>query len=100
MESLLNVLLNHSECLFCGDIIPSNIHIKFCATCCSNIININAKLIRIGVLTKAHSVLQTRLGINSRKDFHKWAVRNHPDKGGDPNIFRKVSQLVERQYPK
>lgn len=100
MESLLNVFLKHSECLFCGDIIPRNIHIKFCGNCCEHILNINAKLIHIGRLLNKTSVLETRLGIKSRKDFRRWAVLNHPDKGGNPEIFRKVSQLVERQYPK
>lgn len=102
MESVLNMFLNHSACMFCGGVIPKNIHIKFCSTCCRNILNINDRLIiivnRAGI--KKTSVLETRLGITSRKDFHKWAIQNHPDKGGHPEIFRKVTQLVERKYPK
>jgi len=106
MESLLNMFLNYSlnysECLLCGALVPRNIHIKFCMNCCSNIININNKLIIIERIfdTKRSNVLETRLGITCRKDFHKWAARNHPDKGGNPEIFRKVCQLVERKYPK
>ena len=102
MESLLNMFLNYSECLLCGTIVPKNMHIKFCMNCCRNIININDKLIIIGrnFDTKRSKVLETRLGITCRKDFHKWAARNHPDKGGNPEIFRKVCQLVERKYPK
>lgn len=99
MESLLNMFLKYSECLLCGARVPRNIHIKFCMNCCRNIININDRLIIIG-RTQRSSVLETRLGIKCRKDFHKWAARNHPDKGGNPEIFRKVTQLVERKYPK
>jgi hypothetical protein len=37
-------------------------------------------------------------GITSRKDFLKWALRNHPDKGGNTEAFQRVSNCVDTQY--
>ena len=37
-------------------------------------------------------------GITSRKDFTRWALRNHPDKGGDTAMFQRVSACVDTQY--
>ena len=45
----------------------------------------------------ADSECQKRLcpkNINSRSDFRKWASENHPDKGGDLNIFQHVTECV------
>jgi hypothetical protein len=38
------------------------------------------------------------LGITSRKDFTRWAVRNHPDKGGVTKVFQEISSCVDKQY--
>jgi len=37
-------------------------------------------------------------GITSRKEFTRWALRNHPDKGGDTKTFQRVSACVDTQY--
>lgn len=37
-------------------------------------------------------------GITSRRDFLRWAVRNHPDKGGNTEVFQRVSNCVDTQY--
>jgi hypothetical protein len=39
-----------------------------------------------------------REGITSRKDFLKWALKNHPDKGGNTETFQRVSACVDTQY--
>ena len=100
MDVIFRILNNFSSCLFCGKILTSHAsHIKFCQDCCKNILFINDHL---KLITKKnhHNVLETRLGIKSRRDFGKWAIHNHPDKGGNPEIFRKVLQLVDIKYPK
>lgn len=33
--------------------------------------------------------------ITYRTDFRKWSVTNHPDKGGDPELFKKVSNCAD-----
>jgi hypothetical protein len=38
------------------------------------------------------------MGITSQKDFAKWALRNHPDKGGDTAKFQTVSDLAGRAF--
>ena len=38
------------------------------------------------------------LGISSRKEFNKWALRNHPDKGGDTAQFQRVSSLADKAF--
>ena len=30
-------------------------------------------------------------GIKTNKDFRKWSIKNHPDKGGDQALFQEVS---------
>jgi len=104
---LFNIFNNYSECLFCGNVlVRKNTAIKFCDACCGNILEINGKLKQLldtpFFLTEENniSVLEKRLGIKSRKDFKEWAKKNHPDKGGHPEIFRKVSQLVDKRYPR
>jgi hypothetical protein len=37
-------------------------------------------------------------GITSRREFTRWALRNHPDKGGDTATFQRVSACVDTQY--
>lgn len=37
-------------------------------------------------------------GIKSAKDFNKWAIKNHPDKGGDTTQFQRVSNLVDKAF--
>lgn len=37
-------------------------------------------------------------GITSRRDFLRWALTNHPDKGGDTAKFQRVSACVDTQY--
>lgn len=37
-------------------------------------------------------------GITTRRDFVRWAVRNHPDKGGNTEVFQRVSNCVDTQY--
>lgn len=39
--------------------------------------------------------LLRRLGILSVRDFKKWALKNHPDKGGDETLFKEVSNCVD-----
>lgn len=29
-----------------------------------------------------------------QKSFHRWSLRNHPDKGGDTKLFQEVSSIV------
>lgn len=41
-----------------------------------------------------------REGITSRKDFLRWAITNHPDKGGDTTKFQEVSNCVDKQFGK
>jgi len=36
------------------------------------------------------------LGIKTSRDFRWWALRNHPDKGGDLETFQDVSNLVDK----
>ena len=38
------------------------------------------------------------MGISSRKEFNKWALRNHPDKGGDTAQFQRVSSLADKAF--
>lgn len=38
------------------------------------------------------------LGIGSRKEFNKWALKNHPDKGGDTAQFQRVSSLADKAF--
>lgn len=40
----------------------------------------------------------SKASISSRKEFLRWALRNHPDKGGNTEIFQRVSACVDRQY--
>jgi hypothetical protein len=40
------------------------------------------------------------MGIHSNKDFKKWAVKNHPDKGGDSAKFAHVSSMADRAFSK
>lgn len=35
--------------------------------------------------------------IYTKKDFRKWALRNHPDKGGDTSVFQSVSSCVSSE---
>jgi hypothetical protein len=35
-------------------------------------------------------------GITTRKDFRKWALKNHPDRGGDTAKFQFVSDCVDQ----
>ena len=34
--------------------------------------------------------------IANRRDFLKWALKNHPDKGGDTKKFQKVSGCIDQ----
>lgn len=34
-------------------------------------------------------------GINCRKDFLSWSIKNHPDKGGKEDVFKRVSNWVD-----
>lgn len=34
-------------------------------------------------------------GIRNRKDFRKWAMTNHPDRGGDLEAFQRVSESAD-----
>ena len=36
-----------------------------------------------------HGLLE-KYGIRSRSDMKKWMIKNHPDRGGDSEIFIKV----------
>lgn len=107
MIELLSLFTNYNFCLFCGcrlnQTLDSNI-IKFCSECCSSILKINGQLNNIKLLfdcpQKSKNVLKKRFNISSRKDFKEWAIYNHPDKGGDDQIFLKVMKLVNIKYPK
>lgn len=33
--------------------------------------------------------------IKNRSDFRKWAIKNHPDKGGNQNVFKKINECVQ-----
>lgn len=37
------------------------------------------------------AALLESLGIKTDSDFRKWSLANHPDKGGDQEMFKKVS---------
>ena len=106
MDVLLNIFTTYSTCLTCGaNLETRNAYVKFCGRCCTNISSINAQLKHILSYSFTSSrargnVLENRLGIRCRKDFREWARINHPDKGGNSEIFRKVTQLVEQKYPK
>jgi hypothetical protein len=39
------------------------------------------------------------LGLESRADYKKWALRNHPDKGGDTEVFKNVSMAANAVLP-
>lgn len=39
-------------------------------------------------------------GITSRRDFVRWALRNHPDKGGNTEVFQRISNCVDKSYPR
>lgn len=102
MDALFSVFNSWSTCMFCGGTVD-NSNIKFCNICCKNILGINDQLLRIRFVFDNKpkvSVLSTRLGIKCRKDFKEWSKHNHPDKGGNPDIYIKVSQLVDRNFPK
>ena len=47
---------------------------------------------------KSCETLLSDTGITSRKDFLRWSVRNHPDKGGDTKTFQEISACVDKQY--
>jgi hypothetical protein len=36
--------------------------------------------------------------INSKKDFLKWSVKNHPDKGGSEEIYKEISSCNDIIY--
>ena len=36
--------------------------------------------------------------IKSSKDFRKWSLKNHPDKGGDEEIFKIVSTCYSEYF--
>jgi hypothetical protein len=38
------------------------------------------------------------MGIGSRREFNKWALKNHPDKGGDTAQFQRVSSLADKAF--
>ena len=33
--------------------------------------------------------------INNKSDFRKWALKNHPDKGGNAKLFKKINECVQ-----
>ena len=37
------------------------------------------------------------LGIRTRGDYRKWAIKNHPDKGGDTEVFAKVTAAIGKR---
>lgn len=39
-----------------------------------------------------------KMGITSQKDFTRWSLKNHPDKGGDTAKFQSVSDLAGRAF--
>lgn len=38
--------------------------------------------------------------VKSNRDFKRWSLRNHPDQGGDEEVFKNVSGCVTRMYRK
>lgn len=34
--------------------------------------------------------------IVNKSDFRKWALKNHPDKGGDEILFKEINECVQR----
>ena len=46
--------------------------------------------------TKTCSDTLKEAGIATRKDFRTWAVKNHPDKGGDTTKFQEVSNCADQ----
>jgi hypothetical protein len=47
---------------------------------------------------KKASELLDMFGINSRKDFLLWSLKNHPDKGGKEEVYKRVSNWVDIVY--
>ena len=39
-------------------------------------------------------VLRDTYEIDNNKSYKKWAIKNHPDKGGDSDTFAKVSKYI------
>ncbi len=39
-----------------------------------------------------------KMGITSLRDFTRWSLKNHPDKGGDTGKFQSVSDLAGRAF--
>ena len=37
------------------------------------------------------------IGIRTRGDYRKWAIKNHPDKGGDTELFAKVTAAIGKR---
>ena len=44
------------------------------------------------------SPILLKYDILSKKDWHIWATKNHPDKGGDTEIFRDVCMAVRLNF--
>ena len=44
--------------------------------------------------TQARKNLLDKYQISCQKDFRKWALRHHPNKGGNSQVFTNVSALV------
>ena len=41
--------------------------------------------------------LLASLKITNRSSFRTWALKNHPDKGGNEELFKKVSDLYDKK---
>lgn len=92
MDKYINLFFNISYILTdgtCPLCMNEKIHIcdKICRTCKTSI----TKLIYNGGTLEKHKIF-------CKKDYIRWTIKNHPDKGGDAKIFAEVTELVRRRF--
>ena len=51
---------------------------------------------RIRQMQRKNDNVLARLGIHNKADYRKWILKNHPDKGGDSELFRLAKDEAER----
>ena len=55
------------------------------------------KIIDLKLCKECKKILKNN-DIKSLKDFRKWALKNHPDKGGDSELFKTVSSCNDEYF--
>ena len=47
-------------------------------------------------MSECNKNVMCNLNLRTKDDTKKWLLKNHPDKGGDADIFKKLGDCNER----